>query len=134
MRGPGYRATRSSGLQVARHSTREGIMRPRGATTVTNRRNFLNGMTLAGAAALTPAGHAASATQSRSATRMAQAGQGAGAGAPTAALTVQAVGDLAGSSTSYAYAIKAGPWIFLTGHEAFDFHRGPAPEVEGPAG
>ena len=34
----------------------------------------------------------------------------------------------------YAYAVKAGPWLFLTGHEAFDFAAGPAPEVEGPEG
>jgi enamine deaminase RidA (YjgF/YER057c/UK114 family) len=34
----------------------------------------------------------------------------------------------------YAYAVKAGPWLFLTGHEAFDFAGGLAPEVEGPAG
>src|SRR5215475_3369084 len=52
----------------------------------------------------------------------------------TAALTVKSVEQLAGTSTSYAYAVKAGPWIFLNGHEAFDFERGLAPEVEGPSG
>src|SRR4029077_1141498 len=31
-------------------------------------------------------------------------------------------------------AVKAGPWVFLNGHEAFDFDRGLAPEVEGPPG
>ena len=30
--------------------------------------------------------------------------------------------------------MKAGPWIFLNGHEAFDFEHGLAPEVEGPPG
>src|SRR5256885_771136 len=54
--------------------------------------------------------------------------------APTAALTVKAVERLAGSGTRFAYAVKAGPWIFLNGHEAFDFERGLAPEVEGPSG
>src|SRR5207245_1049666 len=52
----------------------------------------------------------------------------------TAALTVKAVERLAGSGTRFAYAVKAGPWIFLNGHEAFDFERGLAPEVEGPSG
>jgi len=47
---------------------------------------------------------------------------------------VRSVEGLAGSVMPYAYAVKAGPWLFLTGHEAFDFATGPAPEVEGPAG
>jgi enamine deaminase RidA (YjgF/YER057c/UK114 family) len=47
---------------------------------------------------------------------------------------VRSVEGLAGSAMPYAYAVKAGPWIFLNGHEAFDFAGGPAPEVEGPAG
>src|SRR5688572_31360356 len=37
-------------------------------------------------------------------------------------------------SVPYAYAVKAGPWLFLSGHEAFDFATGQAPEVEGPEG
>src|SRR6516162_5003335 len=52
----------------------------------------------------------------------------------TAALTVKSVEALAGSGTRFAYAVKAGPWIFLNGHEAFDFEGGLAPEVEGPPG
>ncbi|HTG98473.1 MAG TPA: Rid family hydrolase [Burkholderiales bacterium] len=47
---------------------------------------------------------------------------------------IRSVEGLAGSGVPYAYAVKAGPWLFLTGHEAFDFATGPAPEVEGPAG
>jgi hypothetical protein len=35
---------------------------------------------------------------------------------------------------SYAYAVKSGPWIFLTGHEAFDFEIGIPEEVAGPSG
>jgi hypothetical protein len=35
---------------------------------------------------------------------------------------------------SYAYAVKSGPWIFLTGHEAFDFVSGIPEEVAGPSG
>jgi enamine deaminase RidA (YjgF/YER057c/UK114 family) len=34
----------------------------------------------------------------------------------------------------YTYAVKAGPWIFLTGHEAFDFETGIREEVSGPSG
>src|SRR5687767_282326 len=49
-------------------------------------------------------------------------------------LEIRSVEGLAGSGVPYAYAVKAGPWLFLTGHEAFDFATGPAPEVEGPAG
>jgi hypothetical protein len=41
---------------------------------------------------------------------------------------------LVGGSVNYAYAVKAGPWVFLNGHEAFDFERGLSPEVEGTPG
>src|SRR5260370_31620893 len=51
-----------------------------------------------------------------------------------AALEVKAVEELFGTAVSYAYAVKAGPWIFLNGHEAFDFASGIAEEVTGPAG
>ena len=49
-------------------------------------------------------------------------------------IEIRSVESLAGTAVPYAYAVKAGPWLFLTGHEAFDFASGPAPEVEGPAG
>ena len=49
-------------------------------------------------------------------------------------IEVRSVESLAGTGVPYAYAVKAGQWIFLTGHEAFDFASGLAPEVEGPAG
>jgi enamine deaminase RidA (YjgF/YER057c/UK114 family) len=49
-------------------------------------------------------------------------------------IEIRSVENLAGTAVPYAYAVKAGPWLFLTGHEAFDFAAGPAPEVEGPAG
>ena len=51
-----------------------------------------------------------------------------------AEIEVHAVEGLAGSSVPFAYAVKAGPWLFLTGHEAYDFDSGLAPEVEGPPG
>ena len=40
-----------------------------------------------------------------------------------ATLEVRSVPNLLGTPVSDAYAVKAGPWIFLTGHEAFDFER-----------
>jgi enamine deaminase RidA (YjgF/YER057c/UK114 family) len=51
-----------------------------------------------------------------------------------AALEVKAVPNLLGTSIPYAYAVKAGPWIFLTGHEAFDFATGMTEAITGPAG
>lgn len=48
-------------------------------------------------------------------------------------LEVKAVASLAGSGIPYAHAVKAGPWIFMTGHEAFDFNTG-ADAAAGPAG
>jgi enamine deaminase RidA (YjgF/YER057c/UK114 family) len=48
-------------------------------------------------------------------------------------LEVKSVASLAGSGIPYAYAVKAGPWIFLTGHEAFDFVTG-EDAAAGPAG
>ena len=99
---------------------------------ISNRRGFLlNGATLAGAA-LAPA-FAAQSRESHSMVQLAQAG-GTAAAAPASAPTVKSVGRLAGSADSFAYAVKAGPWIFLNGHEAYDFERGLAPEVEGPPG
>src|SRR5947209_15526569 len=50
-----------------------------------------------------------------------------------AGIELRAVEHLAGSGIAYAYAVKAVPWLFLTGHEAFDFAAGAAPEVEGPS-
>ena len=49
-----------------------------------------------------------------------------------AALEVKAVEHLLGTRVPYAYAVKAGPWIFLTGHEAFDFDAGITEAVAGP--
>src|SRR5258705_2820950 len=49
-------------------------------------------------------------------------------------IEIRSVEGLAGSAVPYAYAVKAGAWLFLTGHEAFDFAAGPAPEMECPEG
>jgi enamine deaminase RidA (YjgF/YER057c/UK114 family) len=50
------------------------------------------------------------------------------------ALEVKAV-DLLGMPVPYAYAVKAGSWVFLTGHEAFDWASGAVdPAVTGAPG
>ena len=49
-------------------------------------------------------------------------------------IEIRSVDGLAGSAVPYAYAIKAGQWLFLTGHEAFDFANGGAPDVDGAEG
>ena len=90
------------------------------------RRNFLGGATLAGAATLlSPRG------------ALAQASPQASAPTPPAraasAVTALTTDHLVGSAVNYAYAVKAGPLVFLNGHEGFDFATGVAPAVEGPA-
>jgi enamine deaminase RidA (YjgF/YER057c/UK114 family) len=100
---------------------------------LTTRRSFLRrGATLAGAVAL-PMGRASAAEAVADAPdaplRLAQAGTAAASSAVTTKST-----RLIGGSINYAYAVKAGPWVFLNGHEAFDFEQGLAPEVEGPPG
>ncbi|HWB49796.1 MAG TPA: RidA family protein [Stellaceae bacterium] len=50
------------------------------------------------------------------------------------ALEVKSV-NLLGMPVAYACAVKAGPWVFLTGHEAFDWETGTVDaSVAGPAG
>lgn len=49
-------------------------------------------------------------------------------------MEVKAVERLLGTPIAYACAIKAGKWIFLTGHEAVDWTSGIPREVAGPAG
>jgi hypothetical protein len=99
----------------------------------TSRRGFLhNGAMLAGAL-VAPTGYAgvAEAAAPRSPVRFAQAGPGTTA--PSSGVTTKST-RLVGSPVNYAYAVKAGPWVFLNGHEAFDFEHGLSPEVEGPPG
>jgi enamine deaminase RidA (YjgF/YER057c/UK114 family) len=102
---------------------------------LTDRRSFLRrGITLAGAATLAPASIANASAAASGGVQLAQAIPRAVASSTASALTVKSVERLAGSATSYAYAVKAGPFVFLNGHEAFDFEHGLAPEVEGPPG
>lgn len=99
-------------------------------TEATRRRFLHHGVTLAGAAVLpTATTNAREAVTGApgAALRLAQAG------AAPPAITMKST-RLAGSAVNYAYAVKAGPWIFLNGHEAYDFEHGLAPEVEGAPG
>jgi enamine deaminase RidA (YjgF/YER057c/UK114 family) len=50
------------------------------------------------------------------------------------ALDVRSVENLLGVPVPYAYAVKAGPWVFLTGHEAYDWRTGSTGDVGGPPG
>jgi enamine deaminase RidA (YjgF/YER057c/UK114 family) len=94
---------------------------------LTTRRSLLGrGAALAGAAAL-PAGGGAVAAGPNAPMRLAEARM------TPSGITTKST-RLAGGAITYAYAVKAGPWVFLNGHEAFDFEKGLAPEVEGPAG
>jgi hypothetical protein len=100
---------------------------------LTTRRSLLHkGVTLAGAAALpmTCTNIAGAGQKERSPLRLARS---AGIVAPVSAIMTRST-RLVGSSIDYAYAVKAGQWVFLNGHEAFDFAHGLAPEVEGPPG
>ena len=54
--------------------------------------------------------------------------------APGAAVTTLTTEHLLGSAVNYAYAVKAGPFVFLNGHEGYDFAAGVVPAVAGAAG
>src|SRR5579872_7104632 len=95
----------------------------------------MRGASMAGAAALISRAAAQTNSSAAGNLQVAQAPSATTAPRGTASgITVRAVERLAGSTTNFAYAVKAGPWIFLNGHEAFDFEKGLAPEVEGTDG
>src|SRR5947207_5580189 len=102
-----------------------------GAASRSNRRNFLVQSATLTAAVLMP-GPKAQSQEANAMLELAQAATSAAA-TPTSAPAVKSVERLVGSGTSFAHAVKAGPWIFLNGHEAYDFAQGLAPEVEGPS-
>jgi len=110
-------------------------MRVAQQSRLATRRGFLcRSATLAGAAALPTSGTSAVAMVAdapNAPPALAQAGTSAAAA--SSAVTTKSA-RLVGSAINYAYAVKAGPWVFLNGHEAFDFEQGLAREVEGPPG
>ncbi|MGH7071177.1 MAG: hypothetical protein ACREFO_14360, partial [Acetobacteraceae bacterium] len=84
-----------------------------------HRRDVLGGAIAAGAAVLAPA--------------LPARAQATATPVP-ASVTFSTVEHLVGSSVNFAYAAKAGPWLFLNGQEGFDFAKGEVPAVEGAAG
>jgi enamine deaminase RidA (YjgF/YER057c/UK114 family) len=87
------------------------------------RRAFLRAATAAGTASvLAPR------------TALAQAAPPAAVSAAGSSITALTVEHLAGSAVNYAYAVKAGPFVFLNGHEGYDFAAGITPAVAGAPG
>jgi enamine deaminase RidA (YjgF/YER057c/UK114 family) len=84
------------------------------------RRAFLGGATAAGAAPVL--------------TLLAQAATSPARSAPGAAVTALTTEHLVGSAVNHAYAVKAGPFVFLNGHEGYDFAAGVIPAVAGAPG
>jgi enamine deaminase RidA (YjgF/YER057c/UK114 family) len=100
----------------------EGNMTNRDRLPRVGRRGFL-GVTMAGmASAVTPRA------------TFAQAPDASAPRAPAAAVTALTSEHLVGSAVNYAYAVKAGPLVFLNGHEGYDFAAGVVPAVAGAAG
>jgi enamine deaminase RidA (YjgF/YER057c/UK114 family) len=87
------------------------------------RRAFLHGATSAGVASVL-APH----------TALARASAPAASSAPDAAITIRTTEHLIGGAVNHAYAVKAGPFVFLNGHEGFDFAAGVVPAVAGAPG
>jgi enamine deaminase RidA (YjgF/YER057c/UK114 family) len=54
--------------------------------------------------------------------------------APRASIETRTAEHLVGSAINYAYAVKAGPFVFLNGHEGYDFDAGVVPAVAGAPG
>jgi enamine deaminase RidA (YjgF/YER057c/UK114 family) len=52
----------------------------------------------------------------------------------SSAITVRSTEHLVGSAVNHAHAVKAGPFVFLNGHEGFDFGAGVTPAVAGAPG
>src|SRR5262245_62922463 len=67
-------------------------------------------------------------------TALAQASAAAAPAVQPAAVTALTSEHLLGSAVNYAYAVKAGPLVFLNGHEGYDFAAGIVQAVGGAAG
>jgi enamine deaminase RidA (YjgF/YER057c/UK114 family) len=101
----------------------ENIMTDRDRSWGLERRAFLGAATSAGVASLLAPR-----------TALAQAPAPAAASTSGAALTVRTAEHLVGSAINHAYAVKAGPFVFLNGQEGFDFAAGVTPAVAGAPG
>ena len=91
------------------------------------RRAFLGGATVAGVASVLAPGAALAQIPTQVPAAVAPS-------APGPAITIRTAERLLGSATNYAYAVKAGPLVFLNGHEGYDFAAGVVPAVEGQLG
>jgi enamine deaminase RidA (YjgF/YER057c/UK114 family) len=92
------------------------------------RRAFLHGATSAGVASVL-APHTALAQA-----QVSTAPSASSAPSASNAITMRTTEHLVGSTVSHAYAVKAGPFVFLNGHEGFDFTAGVVPAVAGAPG
>jgi hypothetical protein len=110
-------------VAISEMSARESSMTDRDRPSSPRRRAFLHGATSAGVASVFAPG-----------TTLAQAPSPAASSAPDAAVTVRTTEHLVGSAVNHAYAVKAGPFVFLNGHEGFDFTAGVVPAVAGAPG
>src|ERR1700731_1335711 len=118
------RETRVTARQSREYRLREGgIMTDRDRSSGLERRAFLGGATLAGVASVLAPGAA-----------LGQTAAPIAPAAPGPAILPHTAEHLVGSAVNYAYAVKAGPFVFLNGHEGYDFAAGVVPAVEGPAG
>jgi enamine deaminase RidA (YjgF/YER057c/UK114 family) len=99
----------------------EDIMADRSRSTELERRTFLGGATLAGVASVLAPGAALGQVLPQTAPP-----------GPGAAILARTAEHLVGSASNYAYAVKAGPFVFLNGHEGYDFEAGVVPAVAGP--
>src|SRR5262249_6884253 len=89
-------------------------MSGRNSSSGLERRTFLSAAAAGVASALAP--------------RAAVAQTSTQTGSAVTALTAE---RMLGSSVNYAYAVKAGPFVFLNGHEGYDFAAGVTAAVEG---
>ena len=100
-------------------------MQTRRQRSVTARRNFLlQGMTLAGAAVFAGVRRSGAAEPAKG-PESAQAAPSTATTAPASSISVRSVDRVAGSPISYAYALKAGNWVFLMGTKPTTSSAGP---------
>ena len=80
------------------------------------RRAFLSGATLAGVASVLAPSAA-----------LGQVSAPIAPSAPGPTILARTTEHLVGSAVNYAYAVKAGPFVFLNGHEGYDFAAASSP-------
>ena len=100
-------------------------MTDRSRTSGLERRAFLGAASAAGMASM---------LAPRAAQAQAQAAAPALASTGNRAITVRSTEHLVGSAVNHAHAVKAGPFVFLNGHEGFDFTAGVTAAVAGAPG